>query len=104
MLDVLAILAVPLVMWGTVVYLLVSADRAAGLIPGRRRRGWLDRHTAERVIVHTTEDQTLDGLLREVTRDGLVLATVTLVDHAVDVAGDVWVPREKVAMIQRPPS
>jgi hypothetical protein len=64
------------------------------------RRSWLSRRRARRVLVHTTDNTTIGGLLRRVTRDGLVLAAARLVDEGVDVAGEVWVPRPRVLMIQ----
>ncbi|MDZ7732211.1 MAG: hypothetical protein U5R31_03085 [Acidimicrobiia bacterium] len=89
--------------------LLVGAVVGAVLIVGawwvrpRLRRGtWLDRVVTARVIVHTTDGSSIEGLVRECAADGLVLGAARLLDHDVDVSGDLWVPRPKVAMVQRP--
>ena len=66
-----------------------------------RGGSWLDRRSGERVLVHSTTEQTFEGVVREVNRHGVVLAAVRLVDAGVDVAGEVWVPREKVLFVQR---
>lgn len=66
-----------------------------------RHRSWLHRAVAERVVVHTSDDTSIEGLVREHSADGLVLAAARMVDHDVTLAGEVWVPRRKVVMIQR---
>lgn len=64
---------------------------------------WLDALTLETVIVHLTDDgPSIKGLKRAIHDDGIVLAqAVVLEDESVSVLnGDVFVPREKVLLMQ----
>lgn len=64
---------------------------------------WLDELTLETVIVTTTDDgPSLKGLKRAVYDDGIVLAQAAMLeaDSLVVLDGDVFVPREKVLLIQ----
>jgi hypothetical protein len=85
--------------------LVVLAALFADWLDGRRpdeQLDWLDRVTGEQVIVHLVDDQTVKGALVDVHRDGLVLRAAQLIAQpAVDIAGDVFVPRDKVLMLQR---
>lgn len=76
-----------------------AAVGVAAVVAGRR--SWVKRVTAERVLVHTTDAQTVEGVLRDWSRDGLVLAAPRLVDQEADLAGEVFIARERVLMIQR---
>lgn len=91
--------------WGIQLAVLVGAAVVTTVVAElvrRHRRGWLARVRGERVLVHTIHDQTLEGSLVEVLRDGLVLKAPRMIDDApVAIAGDVFVPREKVALVQR---
>lgn len=81
---------------------IIAIDTAPKL---RRRRStsWLESITLERVLVHTSDDQTFEGNLAGVASDGLLLKAVRLVDeNPVNVAGDVFIPRSKIVMVQRP--
>ncbi len=82
----------------------VLVAAAAGAVIWWDRRGWLMRRRSERLLVHTTDGQSIEGLLRETGPDGLVLASPRLVDSDVTLAGDLFVPKAKVLMIQRPGS
>lgn len=68
-----------------------------------RRPTWLERATRRRVMVQTTTGQTLDGHLAEADRHGLVLQPVKL-EGGPPMAGQAYVPRERVAWIQQPPT
>jgi hypothetical protein len=64
---------------------------------------WLDDLTLETVIVTTTGDgPSLKGLKRAVYDDGIVLAQAAMLeaDSLVVLDGDVFVPREKVLLVQ----
>lgn len=64
---------------------------------------WLDDLTLDTVIVTTTDDgPSLKGLKRAVYDDGIVLtqAAVLEADTLVMLNGDVFVPREKVLLVQ----
>lgn len=66
------------------------------------QRGWLRKRRAKRVIVHTSDDQSIEGTVREVSCDGIVLTAALLVDGAHALAGDVWIPRSKIVLVQQP--
>ncbi len=64
-------------------------------------RNWLKRRVRDRAIVYTTDDATFDGLLVTVADDGLVLFDAHIrSDDNVRLAGEIYVPREKVRFIQ----
>lgn len=96
------------------VYAFVALDRrnrrelaraeALRPVPAAPSRGWVEKKRRRQLLVHTTTDQTLRGVLLEESPDGLVLAGVEyLGEKALTMAGQVFVPREKIAMIQLPP-
>lgn len=62
--------------------------------------GWLAQHLTRRIVVHTTDDLSLEGTLRLQSTDGVVLVAVRLLEDNVELGGDVWVPRQKVAFVQ----
>lgn len=63
---------------------------------------WLDRVMGERVLVHTTDNQTIDGSLMAVQLDGLILRAATLhTDQPIPLSGELFVPRAKVSLVQR---
>lgn len=65
------------------------------------RRNWLQTRKRDRVIVYTTEGDTLDGLLNEVAPDGLVLWDARVQsDQGVALSGEVFVPKDKVRFVQ----
>lgn len=67
------------------------------------RRNWLKEQTRSRVVVYTTESQVLDGVLHTVARDGIVLLDANVrSDGDVTLAGFVYVPRDKVRVVQVP--
>jgi hypothetical protein len=63
---------------------------------------WLQGVVRRRLLVHTRDGQTIDGQLVRVDADGLVLGPAQW--EGVDVGGEVWVPRERVAWCQQPPA
>ena len=65
---------------------------------------WLDTVTMRKVIVHTVDDRSTEGLLAHAGPDGLVLVHARLLgDRPVDLAGKVWVDRSKVLIVQAVP-
>lgn len=74
------------------------------LVDARRPDTWLDGVTSERILVHTVESQTIDGTLLSAGADGLVLVAARFAhtDQPVTFAGDLWVPRDKIRVVQRP--
>jgi hypothetical protein len=96
MLEPVVIVALVAVV-GAVVVLLFAVHHRAD------RTGWLESVSGERLLVHTVDNQTIEGVLFAVLRDGLLLKAPRIVDDVtVNVSGEVWVPREKVALVQRP--
>lgn len=64
---------------------------------------WLDDLTLQTVIVTTTDDgPSLKGIKRAVYDDGIVLtqAAVLEADAIVTLEGDLFIPREKVLLVQ----
>lgn len=64
---------------------------------------WLDDLTLETVIVTTTDDgPSLKGLKRAVYDDGIVLKDAAVLEEGalVMLDGDLFIPREKVLLVQ----
>jgi hypothetical protein len=62
---------------------------------------WLEESIHRRLIVHTTDDRSIRGLLRLAADDGLLLWGAELLEkEPVKLAGDVFVPRDKVSFVQ----
>jgi hypothetical protein len=65
---------------------------------------WLDSVTLRRLVVHTTDDHSMEGLLASNSPDGIVLVHAKLLgEKTVEMGGQVWVPRGQVLMIQTMP-
>lgn len=99
LLELFAIIAL------TVGLLAVTATIAADVGRRRARRAanpasWLDDVARRRLLVQTTDGQTLEGSLVRVDADGIALASPRL--DATALSGDLWVPRERIAWVQRP--
>lgn len=66
---------------------------------------WLRHQTHREVLVTTTEDQTFEGVLAEDARDGVILRCAKLHrpgDEAIPLGGEVFIPRDRVSVIQFP--
>lgn len=64
---------------------------------------WFKRVLKKKIIVHTRDDQSLEGVLMEQTRDGVILRAASLLQAGggkTSMAGEVFVPRENVALAQ----
>lgn len=67
------------------------------------KRSWLRHRLAHSVIVHTVDDQSISGVLEEVARDGLILRAARFLDSndaQVPLAGETFIPRHKIALLQ----
>jgi hypothetical protein len=64
---------------------------------------WLERATTSTVVVHTADGRSLRGVLAGVYRDELVLAHASYltIEGPRELSGEVGVPREMVAFVQR---
>lgn len=63
-------------------------------------RSWWVRHRGRAVVVHTTDSQSLSGVLVRSWPAGLELRSVRHEDAGVDLAGSVLVPHDRVAFVQ----
>lgn len=67
------------------------------------RRGWLRRQRTQSVVVYTTDEHTLEGVIERVSPDGVVLFDSQVrSDDDVALAGLVFVPRERIRFVQLP--
>lgn len=69
----------------------------------RDERQWFARVSKKKVIVHTKDSQSLEGVLMEQTADGIILRAASLLRDGggkTSMAGEVFVPRENVAFAQ----
>lgn len=66
------------------------------------RRGWLRRKLAESIVVHLTTGDSVAGFLEETSKDGLILRAARFLDNDthVPLAGELFVPRERVLFVQ----
>jgi hypothetical protein len=67
------------------------------------RKTWLKSVMTKRILVHLTSGQSIDGSLTAIMADGIVLRAAKLLadsDRAVPMAGETFIPREKVAFAQ----
>jgi hypothetical protein len=90
--------------WGIVVALVVGLDLGGRAQRYRSRKGWLEKATRRRLVVHTTDDQSIAGLLDTVGPDGILLRSAKLLgSQGVELAGEVWVDRIKIRFVQMLP-
>lgn len=65
---------------------------------------WFRRVLKKRIIVHLATDQSIEGVLMEQTRDGIILRAAKLLQSAgtadTPMAGETFVPREQIAFAQ----
>lgn len=68
-------------------------------------RGWLHQRKGRKVIIHTTEDQSIEGLILHVTRDGVVLVGARMLGTSdnVPMGGEVFIEKPKVYLVQHLP-
>lgn len=67
------------------------------------RKSWLKSVTARKMIVHQLNDASIEGLLVGTYQDGLLLRSAALLNSGstpTTMAGEVFIPREQVALIQ----
>lgn len=64
---------------------------------------WLPPQEGRRVVVHTRSDESIEGLIKTVAKDGLVLTAAKVYREGppAAAAGEVYIPHDNVAFIQR---
>ena len=66
------------------------------------RRDWLKRQILTRVLIHTTDGGTVEGILDVAARDGVVLRSPKYhegeTEHSLQ--GTAFIPRERVGFVQ----
>lgn len=68
-----------------------------------RPQTWLERVLKKRIILHTKDDQSIEGVLMEQAADGVILRASKLLGAGgkeTVMAGEVWVPARNVAFAQ----
>jgi hypothetical protein len=65
-------------------------------------RGWLRRQLAHSVVVHTTTDASISGILEFQAHDGIVLRAARFLEGSdqISLGGETFIPREKIALVQ----
>lgn len=64
-------------------------------------RRWIRSKTHSRLLVHTTADDSFEGVLLFEAKDGLVLVGATMHgERPTELSGEVFIPRDVVRMIQ----
>jgi hypothetical protein len=69
-------------------------------------RRWIKSRVGNRLLVHTTADDSIEGVLTLEARDGLVLEDADLLPAQggrVELTGRVFIPRAHVRLIQEAP-
>lgn len=63
---------------------------------------WLEQATHRRVLVHTTSDDSVEGILQLAAEDGLLLwgAQMVVKGNRVKLDGEVFVPKGQVRFVQ----
>jgi len=67
---------------------------------------WWAKVSGQLVIVHHDDERSFRGIVKEVLADGVVLAHAVLLQDEgpeVPLAGDYWIPHEKVKGVQTVP-
>jgi hypothetical protein len=78
----------------------------------RRKRalepaGWFERTQHRHIWIHTTDERTMRGYVKEVSVDGVLLADAEyLPDQGapMPLGGEAFIPRERVNWVQVPPA
>jgi hypothetical protein len=101
----LAWLLVATVAGGALLFMNRSAPSSTDAPSADIRGEWLESVTTRRLLVHTTDDRSIEGLLAQVGADGIVLVSAKLITSgsSVDLAGNTWIPRAQVSLVQTVP-
>lgn len=64
---------------------------------------WLKRVQTRKIIIHSLNDSSIEGLLVRSWHDGVTLRSASLLNSGSDptpMAGEVFIPREQIALVQ----
>lgn len=65
---------------------------------------WLDDVMARRILVHTKDDRSIEGLLLQVYPEEIVLRSARLLSpDTIDLGGEIWLPRANILFVQMMP-
>jgi hypothetical protein len=67
------------------------------------RQQWFRQVLKKKIVVHTRNDQSVEGVLTMLARDGVILRAAALLGgdgKRTTMAGEVFVPRENIAFAQ----
>lgn len=83
---------------------LITAAVAVAVLRDRRppQQRWLESVTRRRLLVQTRDGQTIDGQLVRNDADGIVLQPAKLDSLDRPLAGEVWIPHNRIAWVQQP--
>lgn len=98
-----AIVAVAILLLAATLAWLERSRRAAARHDGALERGWLERLEVEPVVVELTDKRTIAGYLAGAYTDAVVLRHSRYLGADADapIGGDVAIPRERIAWLQR---
>ncbi|MEM9465283.1 MAG: LSm family protein [Actinomycetota bacterium] len=81
---------------------LVLAAASPTLHRPRLTTTWIEERTHRRVLIHTTDESSFEGILVAVDADALVLADAKSLDGEVpiELAGEQWFDRDRIKFLQ----
>ena len=71
----------------------------------RHDRSWWEQRKTEVLMIHLADESTIQGVVLEIGPDGVLLGAPEYLgeERRVELAGEVWIPREQIVMVQVPP-
>lgn len=73
-------------------------------MPPASDRGWLHNLERRRLIVHSADGSSIEGLLDTEAPDGVVLRSSRLLGPGgTEMAGEIWIPRAQILFVQTVP-
>lgn len=70
----------------------------------RKDPRWLEKVTGRSVLIHTRDERTVEGVITAAYEDGVLVGAAKLHGDGpvVPMAGDVFVPRGNIVLVQAP--
>lgn len=82
---------------------ILDRDEEQAVVEVAEPAAWLERKIRHRIIVHTIDERSYEGLLELTAEDGVILVgTRMLTEGGMQVAGEVFIPRSQVLFVQLP--